>query len=643
MSDTLTGKTSVHCQNPDCNKQYAISLKHTGKEVRCPNCGWKIHVPKPTSAPSEQEDQELKRLSQDLGSYTTGHKVLQNVLDHTEGRQAKTYAVQIAGLAAALVAIAVVIYFWSGKPWAAPTAPPPPPALGPRDLLVSVTPSYAELWLDGELAKTADAPDRDGKGVMVTIQSGEAREIEAKAEGYRPEKRRLGYSTESPIRIALKPVVKQLEITSNPSGADVLLDESPAGRTPCRAEVKMISKTATLRLQLAGYRPAQRELVLADAATETVSFDLVPTPEALAQHNWIELLKSNRMADRAAGYSQPAIQSTEPWSQDRSPETDYVIGVDGNRIAVTITTPTISLTTALGTQVIPREAIAWADLLDTSRLVVRTNLGDTMVGELVDTNIAYEAAPGTAGRIKGDQVQAMVFRSEPPGTRSDVLTTVAVAVGSDTCLGTELQGIVQLETSLGLTAVDGANIRSLRRLEEPNDHYRIDAEDGSSVSGGWAAGSLSIRLLCNDARVEMHGRPLQAIEVTPSVQVAKNVSQLDAMNQSLAAATAEVERLDQVIKGIEDENRSLVQQRRDRVNVLQAQRRDARKERRQAENAQRQRSVGIPTRTPSRSSQSNTTAPHNHGSSGTHDRNRSTRMPMFLRVRRVFLVCETRA
>jgi hypothetical protein len=38
-----------------------------------------------------------------------------------------------------------------------------------------------------------------------------------------------------------------------------------------------------------------------------------------------------------------------------------------------------------------------------------------------------------------------------------------------------------------------------------------------------------------------------------------------------------------------------------------------------------------------------TTAPHNHGSSGTHDRNRSTRMPMFLRVRRVFLVCETRA
>jgi len=39
----------------------------------------------------------------------------------------------------------------------------------------------------------------------------------------------------------------------------------------------------------------------------------------------------------------------------------------------------------------------------------------------------------------------------------------------------------------------------------------------------------------------------------------------------------------------------------------------------------------------------NTTAPHNHGSSGTHDRNRSTRMPMFLRVRRVFLVCETRA
>lgn len=39
----------------------------------------------------------------------------------------------------------------------------------------------------------------------------------------------------------------------------------------------------------------------------------------------------------------------------------------------------------------------------------------------------------------------------------------------------------------------------------------------------------------------------------------------------------------------------------------------------------------------------NTTAPHNHGSSGTHDRNRSTRMPSFLRVRRVVLAWEARA
>ena len=598
--DTTSRKTSVHCQNPDCKKQYKISVKHAGKEVPCPSCGWKIHVPIPTSVPTEQEEQEMKRLAQDLGAYTTGHKALKHVLEHAEGGQAKTYAVQIAGLAAAVVAIAVVIYL--GIEWFTPPTPPPPPSPpAPRNVQIAVTPFDVRIVMriDGEPVTVDTALEGAEHRVTVIIKDKESREIEIKADGYHPERRRLDYHTVTPVRIALKPVIKQLEVTSEPPGANVFLDDSPSGRTPARLGVKMIAETVTLRVELTGYRPTQRVLSTADALSEVIQFDLVPTLAALAQHNWIEFLRSNRMADRAAAYGRPAIQSIEPWSQERSPDTDFVIGIGGNRIAVTFTTQTISLATALGSLTLGREAIAWADMLDESRLVVRTNLGDTLVGELVDTNIAYETAPGTAGKVKGDQVQALVFRSTPPRPRSDTLTTVALAIGAITCLGTDLQGAITLKTGLGDTVIDGTNIRSLRRLDDPEDQFRIDAKDGSLVSGSWAAGSLSIKLLCNDARVKIDARQLKAIEVTPSVQAAAKVTQREAMTQSLAMAEAEVDQLDQEVKAIENENRALVKQRKERADVLRAQRRDARKRKRQSEKAELDRAIGIPNRSPS--------------------------------------------
>jgi hypothetical protein len=60
----------------------------------------------------------------------------------------------------------------------------------------------------------------------------------------------------------LKPILRTLAVGSVPSGADVFLNDTLVGRTPLSLPSVQVASPLRLRLELAGYASAQRELVI---------------------------------------------------------------------------------------------------------------------------------------------------------------------------------------------------------------------------------------------------------------------------------------------------------------------------------------------------------------------------------------------
>jgi hypothetical protein len=158
-----------------------------------------------------------------------------------------------------------------------------------------------------------------------------------------------------------------------------------------------------------------------------------------------------------------------------------------------------------------------------------------------------------------------------------VVPTVAVlAVGNDTFVGSEAAGAIQVMTSLGVTAFKAADVWSMRRIEE--EELRIEAGDGTSVRGKVVEGTLRVRLLCNGAWVgidlgqltafqtgksvagpEWRGKPEWELEDAPPGDPNDGKADRASSNlhRELEDTEEEVERLEKVIEGILDENRSL--------------------------------------------------------------------------------------
>jgi len=72
----------------------------------------------------------------------------------------------------------------------------------------------------------------------------------------------------------LDPVVVKLNVKSTPSGAEVLLNGSPAGRTPLQLRDLDPRLTRNIELRLKGYRPIRQALDWSDETEKTLSFRL---------------------------------------------------------------------------------------------------------------------------------------------------------------------------------------------------------------------------------------------------------------------------------------------------------------------------------------------------------------------------------
>lgn len=110
-----------------------------------------------------------------------------------------------------------------------------------------------EVLIDGEPAGTAP-------GLITDIPRG-SHVVEFRKHRYFPERREIeieGLGRTQPVEVSLDPAWGQMEITSDPEGAEVLVDGNPVGETPLTTEV--LETGTTLTVAKRGYKTWEREV-----------------------------------------------------------------------------------------------------------------------------------------------------------------------------------------------------------------------------------------------------------------------------------------------------------------------------------------------------------------------------------------------
>src|SRR5262249_34403856 len=128
-------------------------------------------------------------------------------------------------------------------------------------LLLHVSPEGATVWLDGvELAADAPIPLRVGR-----------HELRVGKEGFTEEKRLLDASAGAQLeqRIQLSPLRGVVEVTSEPSSADVWIDGQQRGQTPAVVEGLELGVVHKLAVKRAGYTGQSRSITLTSDAPRT--------------------------------------------------------------------------------------------------------------------------------------------------------------------------------------------------------------------------------------------------------------------------------------------------------------------------------------------------------------------------------------
>ena len=136
----------------------------------------------------------------------------------------------------------------------------------------------ATVDIDGvEVARTPLAqPIRVASGAHV---------VGAQSPGYLPTRKEVtlaGQVTETLV-LTLLPAANrmaQLSVSSSPAGADVLVNGERVGQTPLPASVAVVPGSVRIELLRAGYRRAERTLVLGDGARSELAFTLEEDPSA---------------------------------------------------------------------------------------------------------------------------------------------------------------------------------------------------------------------------------------------------------------------------------------------------------------------------------------------------------------------------
>jgi TonB family protein len=158
-------------------------------------------------------------------------------------------------------------------------APAPPLLLG--EIQVDTEPPGAEVRLNGE--PRGVTPLRLGELGLGDYL------LHLEMVGYQPEEVQVALTTETPAAVvgpmSLKKVGRPraaratLDIESTPQGADVLIDGTSAGRTPL-AGLAVDPGKRLVRIELDGFLPWERDMVLEGGQRASVSAALAPVPKA---------------------------------------------------------------------------------------------------------------------------------------------------------------------------------------------------------------------------------------------------------------------------------------------------------------------------------------------------------------------------
>ncbi|HEX6242665.1 MAG TPA: serine/threonine-protein kinase [Polyangiales bacterium] len=124
-------------------------------------------------------------------------------------------------------------------------------------------PSGAQVSVDGDVQGTRTPLRLSG------LEQGRSYQIAVEMPGYQTWSTKHVPGTTSVQQIAvLKPIVRTLQVTSQPEGADVFLNDTLVGRTPLALPSVQVASPQRLRLELPGHASSQREVIIAAGDTE---------------------------------------------------------------------------------------------------------------------------------------------------------------------------------------------------------------------------------------------------------------------------------------------------------------------------------------------------------------------------------------
>jgi hypothetical protein len=140
-------------------------------------------------------------------------------------------------------------------------------------LMVTTVPEGARIDIDNvESARTPlTAPIRVSEGAHI---------IGAVAEGYAPDRKEVVVAGNAEATVTFELVSTQgkqlanLTVRSRIAGADVVIDNKPAGKTPLATSVTLLAGHHVVELKRPGYRPSRQEVDVGAGATGELSFEL---------------------------------------------------------------------------------------------------------------------------------------------------------------------------------------------------------------------------------------------------------------------------------------------------------------------------------------------------------------------------------
>ncbi len=139
------------------------------------------------------------------------------------------------------------------------------------------------------LTTTPDGCEVSAKGValgvtpllITTLESGTHR-LTVASPGYQPKEVEVTLEGRTPLKqeVALMSDSGTIAVTSDPAGAEVLVNGIARGKTPCRVD-RIPGGSVTLEVKAEGFQPHSRDVALAAGEVQTVEVQLKPLPGTL--------------------------------------------------------------------------------------------------------------------------------------------------------------------------------------------------------------------------------------------------------------------------------------------------------------------------------------------------------------------------